>query len=75
MMDQTVARSSQYGFTEGKVCLTNLINFYGEMSGLVDEERTMIIVYLHFRKDFDTDSSKILIVNMKYGLDKQSWFK
>lgn len=41
------------------------------MTGFVDEKKTVIIVYLHFRKDFGTDSSTILIVNMKYGLDEQ----
>lgn len=34
MNSKTTNRSSQHGFT--KLCLTNLINFYDEMSSLVD---------------------------------------
>lgn len=51
--------------------LDQLDKLHGEMTGFVDEKKTVIIVYLHFRKDFGTDSSTILIVNMKYGLDEQ----
>ncbi|KAK4817888.1 hypothetical protein QYF61_002057 [Mycteria americana] len=73
MKDQKVIRSSQHVFTKGKSCLTNLINFYGEMTGLVDEERAVVIVYLDFRKAFDTDSPKILIEKlMTYGLDERT---
>lgn len=73
-------RSSQHGFTSTKMCLTNLINSYGEKTGFVDEKRTVTAVdekrtvtavYPHFRKDFGTDSSKIVKVNMKYGLDEK----
>lgn len=38
---------------EGKSCLTNLIAFYGEMTGSVDEGRTVDIVYLDFSMAFD----------------------
>lgn len=54
-----------------KSSLTNLIAFYDEMSGLVDEERMVDGVYLDFRKAFDSISHNILkdkLVN--YGLDK-----
>lgn len=39
--------------------MTNLINC--EMTGQVDKERIADIVYLEFRKTFDTVSPKILI--------------
>ncbi|KAK4806176.1 hypothetical protein QYF61_001099 [Mycteria americana] len=59
-------------FTKGKSCLTNMITFYDEMTGLVDEGRAVDIVYLDFRKAFDTVSPKILIEKlMKYGLWRQ----
>ena len=38
--DKKTIRSSQHGFAKGKPCLTNLINFYNEMTGLVDEGRS-----------------------------------
>ncbi|KAK4816624.1 hypothetical protein QYF61_019323 [Mycteria americana] len=58
--DKKVIRSSQHGFTKGKSCLTNLRNFYGEMTGLVDEGTTGDIAYLDFRKAFNSISHKVL---------------
>ncbi|KAK4816388.1 LOW QUALITY PROTEIN: hypothetical protein QYF61_016705 [Mycteria americana] len=40
LTDKKITRSGQCGFTKGKSCLTNLITFYGEMTGLVDKGRT-----------------------------------
>ncbi|KAK4827448.1 hypothetical protein QYF61_018169 [Mycteria americana] len=36
-MKDKVIRSGEHDFTKGKLCLTNLITFYNEMTGLVDE--------------------------------------
>ncbi|KAK4828527.1 hypothetical protein QYF61_026949 [Mycteria americana] len=59
--------------SKGKSCLTNLINFYNEMTGLEDEGRAVDIIYLDFSKAFDTVSHKILIDKMmKYGLGEQT---
>ena len=53
--------------------MTNLINFYDEMTGLVDEGRAVDIVYLDLRKAFDTVFHKILTDKLlMYGLDEQS---
>ncbi|GAB0177600.1 mitochondrial enolase superfamily member 1 [Grus japonensis] len=66
-------RSSQHGYSKGKSCWTYLITFYDEMTGLVDEGRTVSIVYLDFRNGFETVSHKILIDKpMKYKLDEQT---
>ncbi|KAK4810957.1 hypothetical protein QYF61_013365 [Mycteria americana] len=60
-------------YRPGKSCLTNLITFYGEMPGLVDEGRAVDIVYLDFRKAFDPVSHKILMEKLlMYGLDEQT---
>lgn len=49
-----------------------MITFYTEMTALVDE-RTVDIVYLDFKKLFDTVSHTDLINKlMKYGLDRQT---
>ncbi|GAB0206675.1 mitochondrial enolase superfamily member 1 [Grus japonensis] len=73
MKDKKITRSSHHGFTKGKSCLTNLITFYDEMSGLVDEGRAVDIVLLDFRKAFDPVSHKILIEKLlMYGLDEQT---
>ncbi|GAB0207649.1 mitochondrial enolase superfamily member 1 [Grus japonensis] len=72
MEDEEVIRSSQHGFTKGKSCLTKLLTC-DEMTGLVDEGRAVDIVYLDFRKAFDTVSPKIFIDKLlKYGLDEQN---
>ncbi|GAB0207040.1 mitochondrial enolase superfamily member 1 [Grus japonensis] len=73
MKDKKVIRNSQHGFTKRKSCLTNLINFYDEMTGLVDEGRAVDIVYLDIRKAFDTMSHKILMEKLlMYGLNQQT---
>ncbi|XP_009956877.1 PREDICTED: tubulin polymerization-promoting protein family member 2-like, partial [Leptosomus discolor] len=56
--DKKVIKSSQCGFTKGKSCLTNLINF---MTGLLDERRAMDSVYVDFVKAFDIVPNKSFV--------------
>ena len=74
MEEKKVIRSSQHGFTKGKSCLTNLIAFYDGKTGLwVDEGRAVDVVYVDFRKAFDTVSRNILLRKLrKCGLDEWS---
>jgi len=51
--------------------MTNFINYYDEMTDLVDKSRAGIIVYLDFRKTFNTVPHKVLIKKlMKYRLEE-----
>jgi len=58
-----VTGSSQHGFMNGKSCQTKLIGFYDGMTGLVDEPKTVDIVYLNFEMGNGVKSLTILIDN------------
>jgi len=71
--EKKAIRSSQHGFTKGKSCLINLIAFYDDMTGWVDERRAVDVVYLDVSKAFDTASHNILIGKLRNcGLDEWS---
>ncbi|PKU44707.1 rna-directed dna polymerase from mobile element jockey- hypothetical protein [Limosa lapponica baueri] len=80
--EKKATRSSQHEFIKGKSCLTNLIAFYNDVTGWIDEGRVMDVVYLDFSKAFDTVSHSILIGKLrKRGLDEwtvkwiENWLK
>lgn len=43
-------RTIQHGFSNRKSCLTNLIKFYEELIGLVDEGTAVDVFYMDFNK-------------------------
>lgn len=59
--DKKIVRSSQHGSRKGKSCLTDLINFCDEVTGLVGEGRVAAVVYVDFGRAFDSVSHTFLI--------------
>ncbi|CAM4576024.1 unnamed protein product [Caretta caretta] len=69
--ERKVIGNSQHGFTKGKSCLTNLIAFYDEITGSVDEGKAVDVLFLDFSRAFDTVSHSIFASKLKkYGLDE-----
>lgn len=60
--------SSQYGFTKGNGCLTNLIVLYNKMGWSVNEQRVVKVVYLNSCAALNTVSHNVLIDRLKWSV-------
>jgi len=61
MEDREVTQDSQYGFTRGESCLTNLVAFYDGVTASADNGRATDVVCMDFCKTSDTVSPSILL--------------
>jgi len=69
--EKKVTRSSQHGFTKEKSFSKNLVAFYDIITGGVDGERAVDVVYCDFSRAFDTISHKILALEFRTcGIDE-----
>ena len=58
-------RNSQHGFTRGKSCLTNLLEFFEAVTSNLDEGKPVDIIYLDFSKAFDTRATSATFSNIQ----------
>ena len=67
---------TQHGFRNNRSCLTNLLEFYNYVFSNYDERIPSDIIYLDFKKAFDTVPHKRLLIKLKaHGIGDQlcSW--
>ena len=58
---EIMLRGNQHGFIRGRSCQTNLVAFYDQITRSLDAGVAVDIVFLDFRKAFDTVSHPVLI--------------
>uniref|UniRef100_A0A4W3J087 Reverse transcriptase domain-containing protein n=1 Tax=Callorhinchus milii TaxID=7868 RepID=A0A4W3J087_CALMI len=63
--DHNKIRQSQHGFTKGKSCLTNLLEFFENVSSRLDRGDPVDVLYLDFKKAFDKVPHKRLLHKVK----------
>ncbi|KAF2348737.1 Reverse transcriptase domain [Trinorchestia longiramus] len=51
--DQNLITDTQHRFREKRICLTNILDFFGEVNRIYDCTKAVDLVYLDFQKTFD----------------------
>ena len=70
--DHELLSESQHGFMRGRSCLTNLLESLEEWTATLDEGYGLDIVFLDYRKAFDSVPHKRLIEKLKtFGIKGQ----
>jgi Reverse transcriptase (RNA-dependent DNA polymerase) len=65
-------RDSQHGFTRGRSCLTNLLEFLEEVTLHLDEGKPVDVIYLDFAKAFDkVPHQRIFVKLAPHGISRQ----
>ena len=65
LTENELIRASQHGFTIGKSCQTNLLEYMNTLTRLVDEGYNIDVLYLDFAKAFDKVPHKRLLLKLE----------
>ncbi|KAF2355543.1 Reverse transcriptase domain [Trinorchestia longiramus] len=63
--DQNLINDTQHGFREKRNCLTNLLDFFGEVNRIYDSTKAVDLVYRDFQKAFDKVSHERLMAKVE----------
>ena len=63
-INQNVLYNSQHGFRKGRSCQTNLIEFFDQIGGWLDDGQNVDVLYLDFAKAFDKVDHKRMMVKL-----------
>ena len=64
-LNQTVLTNAQHGFVQGKSCFTNLLEVLEHWTSSMDEGYGVDVIYLNYRKAFDTVPHQRLLAKLK----------
>ena len=69
MTENDLYSECQHGFRKNRSCITQLIEVYDKLTELIDDGKSIDIVYLDFKKAFDSIPHERLLIKMKgYGI-------
>ncbi|KAF2351762.1 Endonuclease/exonuclease/phosphatase [Trinorchestia longiramus] len=63
--DQNLINDTQHGFREKRSCLTNLLDFFGDVNLIYDRTKVVNLVYVDFQKTFDKVPRKRLMTKVE----------
>ena len=70
MTENNLYSKCQHGFRKNRSCVTQLIEVYDTLTELIDDGKNVDIIYLDFKKAFDSIPHERLIMKMKgYGIN------
>ena len=65
LVKHKLINTSQNGFLKARLCLTNLLYFFEEITKWVDDGSPVDVVYLDFQKAFDKVPHQRLLLKLK----------
>ena len=69
MSDNKLYSESQHGFRKQRSCVTQLIEVYDKLTEILDESKDIDVIYLDFKKAFDSIPHERLLLKMEgYGI-------